>query len=367
MRRSLLPPLWIVLSFTLLLLVLPQLTLAEDHDDINQDAPSPQDSLIIDIHNGDLSQLQGHRDYYSILLFTSSNPAHECGPCQQVMPMVEQIGNLYLARYATSNLQIKFFNIDLGDITNAVIFRKLKMDTIPHVWLIPPRSSSGNDEVRLSNEDGSVEGIFESPHLEYPLKKASLEIQIVEFAKFLSEVLMVDLRVDTTTGQNGASQSSTITFLKTFIITFTIVVLIKKKGSGFISNTSRTTIMSYFAIGIVLLCVGGSQFAIQNQSPFVTKDDATGTLVFISGGMHYQYAVEIFIVGANYALLAASVVSLIKLGSYQVTESSLIKDENLRVWLIILISVVIYYLYSCLTSIVLRKDPGYPYPLTKLF
>ena len=358
-RTSVLPSsLWAVISISSLLplLLYPQAILAHDND-----------QLINDIHNADLSHLQGHRDYYAILIFTSSNPVHDCKPCEQVIPMVEQVSTTYLAKYASSLISMRFFNIDLNDRSNAAIFRKLKMDDIPHVWLVPPSSS---DYSGLGvNEDGTIEHIFDSPHLEYPLRKASLERQVAEFAKFLSEVLMIDLHVDDAVGPNADGvQSSLSTFAKTFIITFTTVVLIKKKGPSFISNTPKRAIMCYFAITVILLCIGGSQFSIQRQSPFIAKDDATGKLVFISeASVHYQYAIEIFIVAANYASLAASVVILIKLGSYKVTESSKIRDQNLRVWLIILVSLVIYCLYSCLTSIVLKKDPGYPYSLTKMF
>ncbi|CCG25778.1 Ost6 protein [Candida orthopsilosis Co 90-125] len=363
-QSSPLPLLWIILSLSILLL-LPQTVLAYDHNTENDEG-----QIIIDIHNGDLSQLSGHRDYYTVLIFTSSNPAHDCKPCEQVIPMAEQVATTYLAKYITSELlSMRFYNIDLNDISNAGIFRELKMDNIPHVWLVPP-SSRTIGAVSGVYEDGTIEHVFDSPHLKYSLKKASLERQVVEFARFLSEILMIDLHVDDAVAKKSGSgtQSSLSTFAKTFIITFTIVVLIKKKGPSFISNTSRKTVVCYFAITIILLCVGGSQFSIQRQSPLITKDEATGGLVFISGGsMHYQYGIEVFIVGLNYASLAASVIGLIKLGSYQVTESSKIRDETSRTWLIILVSLVIYYLYSCLTSILLKKDPGYPYPFTKLF
>ncbi|KAI5949496.1 OST6 [Candida theae] len=368
-RISLLPSLWIILSFSFVLLSFcPQPILAHDHNNDNSNA-SNQEQIIVDIHNGDLAQLHGHRNYYTVLIFTSSDPAHDCQPCQQVVPMVEQVTTTYLARYLTSEtLAMKFYKIDLADISNAGVFRELEMNDIPHIWLVPPSPSSGR-------EDDTVESVFDSPFMEYPLRKASLEVQVVEFAKFLSEVLMIDLHVveRTTINSNGggagsSSQSGLSTFAKTFIITFTIVALLKKKGPSFLSTTSRSTIMCYFAITIILFCIGGSQFTLQRQSPLFTKDEASGVLVFISeGSMHYQYAIEIFIVGLNYASLAASVIILIKLGNYQVTETSFIKDEKLRAWLIVLVSVAVYWLYSCLTSILLKKDPGYPYPLAKLF
>ncbi|KAG5419353.1 OST6 [Candida metapsilosis] len=359
-RVSLLPSLWIILSFSCVLLsYFPKPILADNHND------NDYSNGIIDIHNGDLTQLQGHRDYNTVLIFTSSNPAHDCKPCQQVIPMVEQVATKYLSSYVESGLlSIKFYNIDLIDLSNADIFRELKMEDVPHLWLVAPSVDES-----VINDDDSVEHIFNSPHMEYSLKKATFERQVIEFAKFLSDVLMIDLPIDDVASETNVSpQSGLSTFAKTFIITFTVVALIKRKGPSFLTTTSRKTIMCYFAITIVLLCVGGSQFSLQRQSPFITKDEATGALVFISGGsMHYQYAIEIFIVAVNYASLSAAVIGLIKLGNYQVTESSMIKDDKLKFWLIILDALVVYCLYSCLTSIILKKDPGYPYPLTKLF
>ena len=306
------------------------------------------ENFIIDIHNSDLSILDGPRDYYTVLIFTSTDPSHGCSQCSNVYEFISLVSKSWFQDYLDSHL-LTFINIDLNDPKNGKIFGMVGLQTVPHIWLIAPN---------LSAEYGNPNKIFEDAHLQFKVPQVSRDEQALEFGKFLTDHLQRSILI--------REQNPLFKFVKTFIITFSVIVIIRKKGPSKLTGTKKKTIVSLLAIAVVLLFTCGYQYTIQNAVPFIAKDDKGG-LVVISGGQHYQFGIETFLVAANYALLAAAVLLLTYIGSYNVNEKSLIKNAYIKSLLVLINAVVLYLLYSSLTSIVLRKDHGYPYHFTKLF
>ncbi|RCK57937.1 Dolichyl-diphosphooligosaccharide--protein glycosyltransferase subunit OST6 [Candida viswanathii] len=306
------------------------------------------ENYIIDIYGSDIDILDGPRDYYTVLIFTSSNPEHGCKQCENVHNFVSLVSNSWFTDYLDSHL-LTFIKIDLRDPKNAKLFSLIGIQTVPHVWLIAPNPAA---------DFGNPAKIFEDAHLEFKVPQVAADQQALEFAKFLTAQLQRSILI--------RDQNPLAKFAKTFLLTFSAIVIIRKKGPSKITATRKKTIVSLLAVAVILLFTCGYQYTIQNSVPFMAKND-NGDLVVISGGQHYQFGIETFLVAGNYALLAASLLLLTYIGSYKVGEKTAITSEQVKILLVLVNAVVLYLLYSCLTSIVLRKDHNYPYPYTKLF
>ncbi|KAK6459657.1 subunit of N oligosaccharyltransferase complex [Scheffersomyces xylosifermentans] len=309
---------------------------------------------VISITNSDLSLVSGPRDYYVLTVLTSTDPKHNCKVCTELESVVARVSNSWFSDYAGSNL-LFILSIDIVDRTNIKLFDRVQVDSVPHVWLFPPNMN------KVDLEDPEAEkkdlSIFEDLHYEYKTPQAPFDDQALELARFLSDNIQKPITL--------RQKDPMATFIKTFSLTLAIIILIKKKGPAFITGTPKKQIIMLLAVAFILCCVCGYQFCNMRGVPFVARNEKG--LIYISGGAHYQFGVEILLVAANYSALAAALILLLWLGSYKVGRKTLITEESTKFVLIIVMNFVLYLLYSTLTSIFLRKEPNYPYPFTKLF
>lgn len=254
---------------------------------------------------------------------------------------------------------LTILKVDVIDSGNINIFGSIGLLSVPHLWLIPPNEHAV--------DGGNGYEVLLERHLEYRLPKNvnDKEAMALDLARFLADELQRSILI--------RDENASLKFLKSFGFTLAGILVIKKKGPKLITSTRKKTMAGLFCIGLILLSVGGYQFAIQMGVPFLARNDK-GELIYISGGSHYQFGIEIAMMAGMYSSLAASLLSLIYLGKYEIgngaTEEGargFIKNERVKVGLILINTVCIYLLYSCLTSIILRKDHGYPYGFTKLF
>ncbi|KAK6204688.1 uncharacterized protein RJT21DRAFT_111250 [Scheffersomyces amazonensis] len=312
------------------------------------------DNNIIQISNSDLSLFSGPRDYSTVLILTSTNRNHVCAVCMDLEKIVSQVTKSWYSDYLHTN-SLFFANIDLIDASNSKIFQYLDIKNIPHIWLIPPNESIDFADSEIENFEFKI---LDDGHFVFQVPIAKIDDQVMELARFLTQNLQKSITV--------REQSPISTFVKTFAVTFFVILIIKKNGPSKFRNLPKKNALTIILISLMLVCLGGYQFTIQHGTPFVAKGHK-GQIIFISGGTHYQFGVEILIVGINYTTLAFALVSLIHLGNYKVTSTSLIKSNKSRYIIIMVINILLYILYSSLTSIVLRKDHGYPYAFSKLF
>lgn len=305
----------------------------------------------IHIANANLSVISGPRDYYTLLILTSTDPKHGCELCESIQGVIGDVANSWYSDYLHTHL-LFFVNIDIVDTTNLVIFDKLGLTAVPHVWLIPP-----NLDLEIAETQAEEWNILSEGHFVYKFPHASASDQVLNLAQFLSENLQKSINIRRT--------DDSYRFLKTFLSTLFVILLIKKRGPRFITSTKRLTSAAIFLICITLAFLCGYQFTMQQGAPFVALNEKG--LIYISGGLHYQFGVEIVLVAVNYAALALSILALIYLGDYKLTATSKIKQERVRTGLVLLNAAVLYLLYSILTSMFLRKSSDYPYAFSKLF
>ncbi|MCH0628761.1 OST3/OST6 family protein [Kocuria palustris] len=305
---------------------------------------------IIQITNGDFSDFSGPRDYFSLVVFTSTDPAHGCRYCMGDLPrLIGETASLWKRQHLDDKL-LFFTVVDLADASNFELIEAMGMNDVPHVWLFRP---SDPDSTTHNNDNY---GMLREEHIEFRPTVSGHHGQLELMNRFLTQFTGKSLKV-----QQSFDSSK---FLKVFLVTFVPIIIIKKFGARSFPAAKRKHGWLLFLLLFSLVSLSGYQFTMQRGAPFVAYNE-NGVIV-ISGGQHYQFGAEIIIITALYAALAASLIALIWLGNYKATPDSTLSTETAKSLAIIITAIIAFLLYSLLTSIILRKDHGYPYGLIKL-
>ena len=334
----------------------------EFNDSVLNLESSKRENSIIEILQNNLSIFKGKRPYYLFLAFHSSDPKHNCTSCKDVLQIVSEASNIWHQEHMSSK-KLYFASIDWSR-KNLELFKKAQITTIPQLWVIPPSNSM---EAGIATEDEEVDetealsflreySFLSGPHYTFNVPIASHERQVAEVIKILKNILFKQ------PSQKSYSKES---FIATFFITFFSVLLLRKRGPSSFKNIRKKAFYRAAALITLAISVSGYLFTTIVGVPFVMKNDRD-ELIVISGGAYYQLGIEILIVGCTYTLLGLLVVSLIYLGKYRVKNNGLISTEALKNVFILINTLAIYFVFSYLTSVFLRKDPDYPYHFTKI-
>lgn len=300
---------------------------------------------IIRIEDGNLDLFTGVRDYYTLVVLTSTLDKHNCEPCKTIMNGIKRVSKNYFNDYQQLH-QLFFVEIDLVHEANRKIANDLQLSSIPHVWLVPPNPQEQYDPLAILKEQ----------HFVFKVPKGSVANQALELARLLSQTLNKSIYV--------RDEDPLTQFILYFAVTFLSITILKRRGPKIITNLGKPFAWRIISIFAILSSITGYQFTKIKKVPFIARNEKG--IMFISGGHHYQFGTEIVIVSLNYLLLGIAMLTLIYLGKYKAHERSNFKKEEIQI-LISINCVVIYVFYSILTSIALRKDPYYPYHFTKFF
>lgn len=318
--------------------------------------------LVIPIHNADLSLISSDdREHYTLIVLTSTDERHGCELCHTVDTIVHRVAQAWFNDYPESNY-LFFVNIDIVDRSNIGVFEFLNLQTVPQIWLVPPsKVSEPLKKERLSRANDPAfanYSILFEPHAEFEIPMTSLDDQIFQFADWLGVSIQKRILL--------RQENAVMKFVLTFLVTFSGIIFVKKKGpSAITSNVDKAKIYKWLLLAVLLAILGGYLFTTIQGVSFLAQNDK-GEVIYISGGRHYQFGVEIVIVAAHYFLLGATLVILTYTGQYKVP-GKLIQSEGMKAFFTILESAVLYLLYSSFTSIYLRKDGDYPYHFLQLF
>lgn len=323
-------------------------------------------NFVIPVKDSDLSLLsQPNRDHFTLIVLTSTDEKHQCTSCFPLHHVLRRVAAAWAADYAHTDY-LFIAEIDIVDRTNVEVFNYLGLRTVPQIWLIPPSHISATHRLERevkTNENGEeyfdVYDILLEPHAEYELTEGSIDDQVFHFADWLAKTVQKRIMI---------RQENPVTkFAMTFGATFGLILFIKKKGPSAITGTvTKARIYKVLLFLALLLLLGGYLFTTIQGVPFMGRNEE-GDHIFVSGGIHYQFGIEMFIVAASYFLLAANLVLLVFLGQYKVTGESAVPSQNHLSAITIVAAGTLYLLYSVLTSLFLRKDEGYPYYFLKLF
>lgn len=332
---------WLFFGVQFILLVL---AVSQDAIDLTKLSDDSEDK-IIQITDGVLDLVQGSRDYFTLIVFTSSAAEHKCNTCPSVHDTVVMVAKSWFKYYLQSN-HLFFLEIDLAHSDNFKLAQVIQLNTIPHVWLVPP----------IDNDPEDPYSIIKEEHMIFKLPKGDIKKQAFALAEFLTQTIKKPVVLIT--------EDPVQTFVLYFVVTLLTIILFKRRGPKIITNLGKIFAYLIISLGIVLTSVTGFHFVRIHSIPFIAKNEKG--LIYITGGIHYQLGIEVIILGSLYTAMSMVIILLIKLGNYKVTEKSILTDKS-KFFALLLASAVLYILYSCLTSIVLRKDSGYPYSFTKLF
>lgn len=382
------------MKLVLTLLYIIQVILAASQQALElTERSSNSPSRVIEVANADLAALFHHqdslndektkynRDFWTLLTITSTNPRHECHACVELQKMLSSIAKSWYADHEDIH-SLYFVNVDLIDHTNADIFKHLNVTTIPHIWLIPPtndkevvqkddRYEDVEEEVAEETEEAKEAAahraalllapysILYENRMEFTVPNSDIAGQALALANFISQSIQKPIVL--------REEDQLYQFAKNFGVTLAIIILIKKKGPKAVTaNLQRSNAYKFLTIVFLLACISGWSFTSMNKVPFLAQNEQ-GQVIYISGGQHYQFGFEIVLIGSTYFSLACSLLCLIYLGNYKVRVGAVIENELMKCLVVVINTLVTYILYSCLTSIVLRKDHGYPYHFSKLF
>lgn len=340
-----------ILLFGYWLYTLTQCAALEDKviDLIQLSNESPD--FIVPITHGNLSAFSGVRDYWTLIVVTSTRKEDNCGICNDFVPVLQEVGQRWNQEFGHLGL-LFIINIDLQIESNRFLFAHLNITAVPHVGLLPP--------LRVAPQSGNELG-WEM--LDDPIIAIDISMDLYsERANAVAQAILQNLGVVFSIQE----QSELTKFVKAFSATLLVIMLIKKKGPTFLRTRSRRTMTAFLFIGLILVWASGFQWILGNSPPFVATNEK-GSIIFISGGTSYQFGIETVLISLLYAMLAASTVLLVTLGQYKCTSESILKSDRSRNICVAANAVILFILYVTITCTAKSKDHGYPYIPWHLF
>lgn len=286
------------------------------------------DHGIIHLNSDNFGQiLNGPRDYFLSLLFTTTAEHIPCDTCKKFDPQYKIVSKSYFATNPGRN-DLFFLVAEFGD--NESKFRELKMDKVPKLWIFPPTSKEWYNVT--------------SPHYQYTISEAALNDPL-DFADFIAKAANLSIVI-----QPDFELSQFFTY---FLGTFFFVLILKKQVLG---RINKAVVLKFLVVFATIVLISGYMFTVIRGIPLIAKDDK-GNIMYFSGGTHWQFGLETFIISSIYIALGALIVGLV---SY----IPLIENEQLKNSLTIGFAFGVLYIFNYLTKIFLVKDPGYPYQVT---
>ncbi|QRG38502.1 hypothetical protein FDK38_002912 [Candidozyma auris] len=320
---------------------------------------------VIPISNGDLSAIsEAHREHYTLIALTSTDPKHDCESCRDLEAMLSTVAKAWFADHTFSNY-LFFAKIDIADRSNKPVFDYLQLKSVPQVWLVPPSAvvEIHSKKKRPVDEDGQpIFGKYDmllEPHAEFEIPNADLNTQTFQLADWLAHAIQKRIYL--------RQENPHLKFIVAFASTFASILYLKKRGPSFLTNTvSKTLIYKIITLTVLLVILGGYSFTTIEGIAFLARD-SKGKIMYVSGSLNWQFGDEIVLVGGHYFMLGATLALMVYLGQYKVGSEKVIANEQARFVLTFAAAGMLYLVYSSLTSMFLRKDPDYPYHLLKLF
>ncbi|SCV01415.1 LAMI_0G11342g1_1 [Lachancea mirantina] len=277
---------------------------------------------------------RGARNFYSVLLITTTeltSNGRYCDLCDGVEYNVRKTSKAVRSQLSAEiDAEIMFFKLDISQLPSFVNDMNLK--TIPHLLVYPP----GVNETDFAWHT--------KPFFQFDVTPGSIK-DPVRFADFLARICNIHIQIHRDFDANE--------FLQYFVPCLTIFYVFKKKILPLISNKSKF-FSGLFAFGIIFLSITGYKFTQINEIPFLARNPE-GQVMFFSGGMHWQFGIEIFTVSSMYLVMASSLVGIILVASVGKL------NENLKNAFAVLLLGSLMYTFSYFQSCFLIKNPAYPY------
>ncbi|CEP64256.1 dolichyl-diphosphooligosaccharide--protein glycotransferase LALA0_S10e06040g [Lachancea lanzarotensis] len=251
-----------------------------------------QDGLI-EVSDDNYHKLsQGSRSFYSIVYVTTSQTnsnGDKCELCEDFEISVRKVSRAMLDQLSEEiNQEAFFFKLDISRCKDFV--NDIGLKTIPHMLVFPPHAQ---DE----NFSWSKNQFFQ-----YKITPGSATDSLL-FADFLAKILSVYIQM--------AQDFDANEFLYYFAASLIAFYILKKKILPRISHKGLFFSLC-FSLACILISITGYKFTQMNNIPLIARDNS-GRIMFFSGGMGWQFGIEILTVSGMYILLGGCTVFLVLL------------------------------------------------------
>lgn len=287
---------------------------------------------IIKVTDQNFDQLsKGVIDYYNVLYITTSKGNKQGLLCEMCNDFESTYRKVSLATQKQApDAKVFFFEVDVSQ--NRKLIKELGLTTIPHVLIFPP-----------PDKDVGTFRWSKSAFYQYEMTPQAVK-EPLHFADFLAKVLKIYIQIN-----QDFEYQEFATYFIAFVIIFS---LFKRKVLPKISNKAKffCIILSF---GILMPSITGYKFTQMNSIPFIARDPQ-GNIMYFSGGMGWQFGIEVFTVSLMYIAMGSMTIGLIYL-SYSTS------DDRRKNSMILAVSCILCYTFSYFLSCFKIKNPEYPY------
>ncbi|SCV05665.1 LANO_0H12486g1_1 [Lachancea nothofagi CBS 11611] len=278
---------------------------------------------------------KGPRDFYSVLYVTASQPNSQgeyCDLCDLFEANFRKVSLAMLSQLSEEvNQETFFFKLDVSHCRSFV--QELGLKTIPHLLIYPPNPN--NENFAWSKDQ----------FYQFHVTRESVQDPVL-FADFLAKILNVYIQV---------MRDFDITEFSYYFLAFlACFYVLKKKILPLIPDKSRFFSL-FFSLALIFVSITGYSFTRMNNIPLIAKDEQ-GQIMYFSGGMGWQFGLEIFTISGMYLFLGSCTVGMIMLPRLNLS-SNVFNAAS-----IILLACGLYgfvYFTECFKI----KQPGYPFAL----
>lgn len=315
------------------------------------------------------------REPHLVVLITANSPQVGCKPCKDFKSTFEKVAAHWAIQHPEGD---GLYFVELDFAQNQEFFKELGINNVPHIWIVPSYDllynliTESEEESEQSLKNPQKFRLKTSSHFQYRISEATSP---GEFARYISQALTIGFSME-----NASGFEINENHVALFIMFLSSVVLIKKK----LSDPDNTVLEKlakprlWLGLLILLICLfcSGYMFTIVRGVPLFARNE-NGPFYF-AGGSQYQIGIESFIVAGVYMFIGLWMVLLtdwlpkalnpgelevVVDGKKDLVETKPLLDEDQESMLVIVSVLGLYYGYSLLTSIYLKKDPGYPFAL----
>lgn len=313
---------------------------AYTNDELRQLLASKGKRGVIELVDEDFEQyLKGPRDYHLVLYMASDSPKLNCVLCREVRPAYTTVAESWSHDFPNGlpddETDIYFLEADF--VSSKELFQLMELESIPKIFHFPPTqaSDSANSWIRNRNE--------------YQFFAGEHAVLIKQFVTGI-------------TGRNFDIYEP-INYSKVFMnaaVTFALVMLLRKFSHYLVALLKSTFVWGSLSLVLVLVFISGYMFNQIRGTPFVREQG--DRVEYFAPSSQMQYGLETQVISTLYGLLGLVFVLLI-------TKISKIEHPKVQFFGAVLVSALIYVLFSLFMSLFSVKFRGYPYTLLefKLF
>ncbi|KAI0463300.1 hypothetical protein LJB42_003321 [Komagataella kurtzmanii] len=293
---------------------------------------------ILKIDNKNYKLIEEAREDFELVLFITANGADvNCRLCKEFQTPFEILANSYAtnkAHYSEEEIG-KPVVFAISDFTySRKFFEALKLQNVPKIFHY---ASTEKASSALNVDD------------EFDFTAADL---ITHLRNWITAKTKVDpklLEIHIPPNYNAIATN--------FMVALIILIVIYKKYELILTFLGNKNLWQGLSMVTIVAFIAGHMFNTIRNTQYIMVTQG-GSPVYIQPGHQQQLGVETQIVGLIYGSLFALSVLLYKAGA---------SKEGSSGWLSILISVLVFLLYSGLIGVFHLKNMGYPYSLIHLF